>query len=82
MAPLRIATFLVVVPLLLSAVGGGYPVKLSPECRSAISACLAGCDGQSSASAPAMTPNSGGNAVFPSDHRSDCESACQSSCDH
>ncbi|MCK9463734.1 MAG: hypothetical protein M0R80_29290 [Proteobacteria bacterium] len=58
---------------------GCYPVKLSPECKNAISACLASCDGQSSVSAPAMTSSSGHDA-YPTDHRSDCESACQGSC--
>ena len=80
MGPFKIAA-LVIGGLCSMTMGSGcYPVKLSPECRSAISACLAGCDGQSSVSAPAMTPNTGVSVAFPSDHLSDCESACQSSC--
>lgn len=59
---------------------GCYPVKLSPECKSAISACLASCDGQSGVAAPAIGPGIGEGVVYPSDHRSDCESACQGSC--
>ena len=80
MGPFKIAA-LVVGVLCLMTMGGCYPVKLSPECRSAISACLASCDGQSGVSAPAIAPTSGQN-VYPSDYRSPCEEACQSSCDH
>jgi len=73
-------TMIVVGGLCLMTLGSGcYPVKLSPECKSAISACLASCDGQSSVSAPAMTQSSGHDA-YPTDNRSDCEAACQSSC--
>jgi len=75
-------TMIVFGAICLMTLGSGcYPVKLSPECRSAISACLANCDGQSGVTAPAIAPTSGQN-VYPSDYRSPCEEACQSSCDH
>jgi hypothetical protein len=64
----------------VTTASGCYPIKLSPECRGAISACLASCEGQGGVSAPALAPGIGEGAVYPSDHRSDCEAACQSSC--
>ena len=81
MGPFKIAALVIGGLCSMTMVSGCYPVKLSPECRSAISACLANCDGQSGVTAPAIAPTSGQN-VYPSDYRSPCEEACQSSCDH
>jgi len=75
----RLAAVGLAVLCIVATVGGCYPVKISPECKSAIDACLAKCGPQGTDTGAEPTSRPGGEA-WPTDYRGPCEAACQDSC--